>query len=86
MWPRLHAAPTPGPEEPGPLLTAHAAIVLLMAAFMGTIDGVLTAFSTKEASTALLAGLGAAGLSVPVLHRLNGEVGGMDLSPAGSTW
>ncbi|GGT55191.1 hypothetical protein GCM10010271_68770 [Streptomyces kurssanovii] len=64
--------PSPGPEAPRPLLTAHAAIVLLMAALVGAIAGVLTGFSTDNVPGAMLAGLGAAGLSVPVLHNLIG--------------
>ncbi|MGI5485071.1 hypothetical protein [Streptomyces lavendofoliae] len=64
--------PPPGPEEPGPLLTAHAAIVLLIAAALGTIAGALTALRTGDTAAPLLAGMGVAGLSVPVLHRLIG--------------
>ncbi|WP_217514873.1 hypothetical protein, partial [Streptomyces lunaelactis] len=61
-----------GPEAPRPLLTAHAAIVLLMAALVGAIAGVLTGYSTGNVPGALLSGLGAAGRSVPVLHNLIG--------------
>jgi ADP-ribosylglycohydrolase len=43
-----------------------------MAALVGAIAGVLTGFSTDNVPGAMLAGLGAAGLSVPVLHNLIG--------------
>ncbi|MFJ6105508.1 hypothetical protein ACIQHY_31470 [Streptomyces sp. NPDC092359] len=68
------AAPlhTPDPEAPRPLLTAHAAIVLLVATVVGAIAGVLTYRSTGNMAGAVLAGLGATGLSVPVLHNLIG--------------
>ncbi|MFF8993226.1 hypothetical protein ACF09H_25495 [Streptomyces sp. NPDC014983] len=68
------AAPphAPGPEAQRPLLTAHAAIVLLMATVVGAIAGVLTYHSTGNMAGAVLAGLGTAGLSVPVLHNLIG--------------
>ncbi len=61
----------PGPENPGPLLTTHAAIVLLMASFMGVIAGILTLYNT-DAAAALLAGVTGFGISVPVLHKLIG--------------
>lgn len=64
--------PASGPEAPRPLLSAHAAIVLLMAAVVGAIAGVLTGYSTGNIPGAMLAGLGAAGLSIPVLHNLIG--------------
>ncbi|MFC8006777.1 hypothetical protein ACFUC0_24345 [Bacillus subtilis] len=64
---------TPRPDASRPLLTVHAAIVLLMAVLVGTVAGVLTGHSTGNTAGAILAGLGAAGLSVPVLHNLIGS-------------
>ncbi|MFE7585930.1 hypothetical protein ACFU5Y_30665 [Streptomyces gardneri] len=43
-----------------------------MATVVGAIAGVLTYRSTGNMAGAVLAGLGAAGLSVPVLHNLIG--------------
>ncbi|GHJ97729.1 hypothetical protein SNE510_72480 [Streptomyces sp. NE5-10] len=62
--------PTPESEGPGGLLTVHATLVLLAAAFIGAVAGVLTSFSTGNTAAALLAGLTACGVSIPVLHRL----------------
>lgn len=61
--------PTP-PNEPDPFLTAHAAIVLLTAAFIGLVVGGLTFLSGGLAAGAVLAGLTGFGASVPVLHKL----------------
>ncbi|MFW3469989.1 hypothetical protein [Streptomyces microflavus] len=66
-------SPTPRPDASRPLLTAHAAIVLLMAVLVGAVAGVLTGHSAGNTAGAILAGLGAAGLSVPVLHNLIGS-------------
>ncbi len=65
--------PTPEPDDPGPLLTAHAAIVLLAALLVGAIAGILTLLSTGTAAAALLAGMTGFGVSVPVLHKLIGR-------------
>ncbi|MFC8826537.1 hypothetical protein ACFT9I_14485 [Streptomyces sp. NPDC057137] len=64
--------PNPGPE-PGPLLSAHAALVLVTAAFIGTIVGTLTYFSTHDTPAALLAGLTASGAGTLALDRLIGH-------------
>ncbi|WP_406262993.1 hypothetical protein OHT93_38680 [Streptomyces sp. NBC_00191] len=63
----------PGPSPEQPLLTAHAAIVLLMAAFFGEIAGVLTFLGTANTATALLAGLTAMAVSAPVLNKAIGH-------------
>ncbi|MFF3456987.1 hypothetical protein ACFYXH_22160 [Streptomyces sp. NPDC002730] len=65
--------PAPGPEDPKPFLPARTAIVLLMAAFVGAIAGVLTYFSTGNTAGAALAGLAGFGGSVPVLNSLIGN-------------
>ncbi|MER6444119.1 hypothetical protein [Streptomyces venezuelae] len=62
--------PTSEPNDPGPLITAHAALVFLMAAFIGAMAGVLTALSTGNTAASVLAGLSACGVSIPVLHKL----------------
>ncbi|MFD6250322.1 hypothetical protein [Streptomyces roseolus] len=62
--------PAPEPEAPGPLLTAHATLIFLAAAFIGAVVGVLTSFSTGNTAAALLAGLTACGVSIPILHKL----------------
>ncbi|MFJ3861537.1 hypothetical protein ACIPRL_35590 [Streptomyces sp. NPDC090085] len=63
-------AVAPEPIVPGPLLTGHAALIFLMAAFIGAMVGVLTAFSAGNTAAALLAGLTACGISIPILHKL----------------
>ncbi|MGW5639256.1 hypothetical protein [Streptomyces sp. NPDC003832] len=55
------------------MLSLHAAIVLLMAAAVGALTGVLTLYSTDEPATALLAGLASFGACVPALHKLIGR-------------
>ncbi|MEU6071826.1 MULTISPECIES: hypothetical protein [Streptomyces] len=72
--------PTPPPPEPSPssadtepLLSQRAALVLLMAAFIGTVVGVLAFFSTGNAASALLAGVTAFGTSTLGLHKLIGR-------------
>jgi hypothetical protein len=48
----------------------HTAVVLVTAAIIGLIFGGLTFLSDFSAPGAVLAGLGAAGLSIPVLRSL----------------
>ncbi|MET7356785.1 MULTISPECIES: hypothetical protein [Streptomyces] len=60
----------PTPQGPEPFMTMHTAIVLLSAAFIGLIAGGLTFLSTEAVPGALLAGLSAFGVSVPVLRQL----------------
>ncbi|MFJ9195866.1 hypothetical protein [Streptomyces globisporus] len=56
-------------QEPGPLVTAHAAIVFMMAILIGMVVGVLTFLSVGDTAAALLAGLTGSGASTPVLHK-----------------
>ena len=65
--------PTTDSEDPRPLLTMHATVVLLTAAFIGMIVGVLSMYSTDNIAAALLAGLTSVGTSIPVLHKLIGR-------------
>ncbi|WKX23627.1 hypothetical protein [Streptomyces sp. HUAS CX7] len=62
----------PTPQGPAPFLTIHTAVVLLIAVVIGLIVGGLTFLSGGAVAAAVLAGLTAAGFSVPVLRSLIG--------------
>ncbi|MDG9711404.1 hypothetical protein [Streptomyces sp. DH10] len=62
----------PTPQGPAPFLTIHTTIVLLIAVVIGLIVGGLTFLSGGAVAAAVLAGLTAAGVSVPVLRSLIG--------------
>lgn len=64
--------PHPNPENSGPLLSVHAALVLLTAACVGAVIGVLAAHSTGDTAGSLLAGLSGFGISAQALHKLVG--------------
>ncbi|CAL9591464.1 hypothetical protein SUDANB120_05254 [Streptomyces sp. enrichment culture] len=64
------SAPAPLPPDPGPFLPLHTALVLLAAAFIGVVVGGLTYLSGGPVAAAVLAGLTASGVSVPVLNSL----------------
>ncbi|MFF9070546.1 hypothetical protein ACF09E_34890 [Streptomyces sp. NPDC014891] len=59
-------------EDPGALLTGHAFLVFVGAGFIALIVGGLTHLSTGNTAGAVLAGLMAAGVSAPALHKLVG--------------
>lgn len=61
-----------GTPSETPLLSAHAAVVLLPAVIIGLVMGGLMFLHDKSAPTVVAAGLGPFGLSVPVLHKLIG--------------
>ncbi|MFD0265658.1 hypothetical protein ACFVGY_03555 [Streptomyces sp. NPDC127106] len=65
---------TTSPHQTGdqdrPLLSLHAAFVLLTALVMGCVVGGLSHLGGVPTALAVLAGLGAAGGAVPVLHGL----------------
>ncbi|KIZ15647.1 hypothetical protein [Streptomyces natalensis] len=63
---------SPSHPEPPPFLTMHTAIILLAAILIGLIAGTLTFLSGTLVPAAVLAGLTAAGLSIPVLRSLIG--------------
>lgn len=67
-----HHPPMPG-DDPGPLLTSHAALVLLAAMFVGAVAGMLTYLSNGNAAGAALAGGGAGAVSAMAFHRLIGS-------------
>ncbi|MEV7130968.1 hypothetical protein [Streptomyces sp. NPDC093260] len=62
----------PTPQGPAPFLTIHTAVVLLIAVVIGLIVGGLTFLSGGAVAAAVLAGLTAAGVSIPVLRSLIG--------------
>ncbi|MFD8290587.1 hypothetical protein [Streptomyces lavendulae] len=64
------SSPAPVPPEPGPFMTLHTALVLLAAAFIGAVVGGLTFLSGGPVAGAVLAGITASGVSVPVLRTL----------------
>ncbi|MFI5820486.1 hypothetical protein ACIA8I_15375 [Streptomyces rishiriensis] len=67
--------PNPPPNSrpaPEPFLSLHTAVVLLTALVIGLVTGALTALTGAPVAGAVLAGLGAAGPSVPVLRCLIG--------------
>ncbi|WP_405541017.1 hypothetical protein OG478_52685 [Streptomyces phaeochromogenes] len=57
------------PPEP-PFISMHTTVVLLTSVVIGLVVGGLTFLSDFSAPGAVLAGLGATGLSVPVLRSL----------------
>ncbi|MGJ5831959.1 hypothetical protein [Streptomyces ossamyceticus] len=68
------ADPEPRPSSPDtePLLSQRTALVLLIAAFIGTVVGVLALFSAGNVAGALLAGVTGFGTSTVGLHKLIG--------------
>ncbi|MFF8903230.1 hypothetical protein ACF082_37875 [Streptomyces lydicus] len=53
-------------------MTTHTAIILLAAVIIGLIAGTLTFLGGTAVPAAVLAGLSASGLSIPVLRSLIG--------------
>ncbi|MFE6200946.1 hypothetical protein [Streptomyces sp. NPDC057838] len=66
------SSPVPTPQGPAPFLTIHTAVVLLIAVVIGLVVGGLTFLSGGAVAAAVLAGLTAAGISIPVLRSLIG--------------
>ncbi|MFA7767919.1 hypothetical protein ACGFNX_41860 [Streptomyces sp. NPDC048723] len=60
----------PNQPDPAPFLTVHAALILLAAAFIGSMVGGLTFLSGGPVAGAVLAGLTGSGASIPVLRSL----------------
>jgi hypothetical protein len=60
------------PANADPLLSPHAALVLLAATCIGLVTGGLTFLAGPPAAGAVLAGLTGFGGAVPVLHQLIG--------------
>ncbi|WP_405787825.1 hypothetical protein OG753_07900 [Streptomyces sp. NBC_00029] len=61
---------TTTPGDDAPFVTLHAAVVLLAAVLIGLTAGGLTFLGGSGAAPSVLAGLAAAGVSVPVLRAL----------------
>ncbi len=59
-------------DNPAPLLSQRAALILFMAVVIGVSIGALTYSSERSLPKATLAGLLAAGASIAVLHSLIG--------------
>lgn len=66
------SSPVPTPQGPAPFLTIHTAVVLLIAVVIGLVVGGLTFLSGGAVAAVVLAGLTAAGISIPVLRSLIG--------------
>ncbi|GHH57480.1 hypothetical protein [Streptomyces candidus] len=62
----------PDPDDPQPFLSIHTALVLLMAAFIGVVVGVLTFYARQSIPEALLAGLASTGLCIASLRNMIG--------------
>ncbi len=60
-------------DDPGPLVTAHAALVFLAATVVGVIVGGLTLSSTGSGAQAMLGALASAGVSTPMFHKYIGS-------------
>lgn len=72
LWGEIVSSPVPTPQGPAPFLTIHTAVVLLIAVVIGLIVGGLTFLSGGAVAAAVLAGLTAAGVNIPVLRSLIG--------------
>ncbi|MEU5807800.1 MULTISPECIES: hypothetical protein [unclassified Streptomyces] len=66
----MTTSPNQAGDSDRPLLTLHAAVVFLAALIIGLVVGGLSHLGGVPAALAVLAGLGAAGAAVPVLHGL----------------
>jgi hypothetical protein len=62
--------PSSQSPNPGPLLSIRAAVVLLVAAIIGLIAGMLGFFAYGVIATAVLVGGGAAGGAAALFHGL----------------
>ncbi|MFD3505757.1 hypothetical protein [Streptomyces sp. NPDC058678] len=68
------AQPGPsGPEAEPPFLSLHTTVVLLTALVLGLVVGALTVLTGVPVAGAVLAGLSAAGSTVPVMRSLIGQ-------------
>ncbi|MBM9503179.1 hypothetical protein [Actinacidiphila acididurans] len=60
----------PNQPDPTPFLTVHTALIILAAAFIGSVAGGLTFLSGEPVASAILAGLTDFGASIPLLRSL----------------
>lgn len=63
-------SPDPQPQDEGPLVDVRTAVIFLIGAFIGLVVGGLTYLDGHSTAMALLAGVSASGVSIPVLHKL----------------
>ncbi|GGX82041.1 hypothetical protein [Streptomyces fructofermentans] len=70
--PEPSGTPSPGRPSETPLLSVHAAVVFLAAFIIGLVMGALMFLHDKSVPAAVGTGLGAAGGSLPLLHKLIG--------------
>ncbi len=85
--------PRPAPTPPDHLLTPRQALVFMLAILVGLAAGILAYLAEMPAPHAVLLGLGAAGTSLPIAHKLiaagpsrpglSASRAGSNLSPAG---
>ncbi|WP_317440744.1 hypothetical protein [Streptomyces collinus] len=67
-------APLPGGQDSDDSLVGlRTAVILVIGVFCGLVAGALTRLDGHSTAAALLAGASAAGLSIPVLHKLIGK-------------
>ncbi|MGE7384505.1 hypothetical protein ACQKM2_03235 [Streptomyces sp. NPDC004126] len=73
--PRPEPVPQPAavPPDTEPLVSLRTALVLLTAAFIGTVLGALTALSTGNPAAGLIAALTGFGVATLGLHKLIGR-------------
>jgi hypothetical protein len=68
-----NASPDPAQRpSPPPLFSERTALILLLAAAVGTTAGVLTYFAQGNSPAAMLAGLAAGGVAIGFFHRFLG--------------
>lgn len=65
-----HVNPPGSPPPEPPFISMHTAVVLLTAVVIGLVVGGLTFLSEFSTAGAVLAGLAASGLSLPILRSL----------------
>ncbi|MEU9497137.1 hypothetical protein [Streptomyces sp. NPDC048196] len=58
------------PEPEAPFLSVHTTVVLLTSVVIGIVVGCLTALAGTPVAAAVVAGMAAAGASIPVLRSL----------------
>ena len=59
-------------DDPGPLITQRAALILMMATLIGLIAGGLTFWAQRSTPESILAGGAALGGAIALLHEIIG--------------
>ena len=65
--------PTPPADEPTPLLTVRATVILLLALLIGITAGLLTYLAQHSVPEAILTGGGATGAATALLNTIIGR-------------